>query len=231
MNHTPLRRAAEFRDGARDILPPLIAAAPIGLVYGAICASKGMTALETALMSGLVFAGGSQFAAAELWAPSPPLFAIALSTLMINARHVLMGASLARKARFGAATPLAAFFMADENWALAERRAAARGLTLAYWFGMAAPFWLNWLGFTTLGSAAGALLGDPARLGADFAFTALIIGLVAGFWKGRATGVTVAVSGVTAALVWRFVGSPWHVLAGAAAGMAAAAALVRSAAR
>ena len=227
----PSSTAAEFRDGARDILPPLLAAIPIGLVYGAICAGKGMTPLETALASALVFAGGAQFAGAELWASPPPILALAISTLLINARHVLMGASLAPKARFGSATPLAAFFMADENWAMAERRAAQRRLTLAYWFGMATPFWLNWLVFTTLGARAGALLGDPARYGADFAFTALFIGLVAGFWKGRATGVTVAAACVTAALVHRFLGSPWHVLAGVFAGMAAAAALVRKAPR
>lgn len=223
--------AAEFREGARDILPPLLAAIPIALVYGAICAGKGMTPLETALTSAFVFAGGAQFAAAELWASPPPIAALAISTLLINARHVLLGASIAPKARFGAATPFAAFFMADENWAMAERRAAQRRLTLAYWFGMAAPFWLNWLLFTTLGASAGALLGDPSRFGADFAFTALFIGLVAGFWKGRSTGVTVAAAGLAAALAHRFLGSPWHVLAGAFAGMAAAAALVRGPSR
>ncbi|MBK9081681.1 MAG: AzlC family ABC transporter permease [Rhizobiales bacterium] len=225
------RAAVEFRDGARDILPPLVAAIPIGLVYGAICAAKGMSVLEAALASALVFAGGAQFAATELWASPPPVLALALSTLLINARHVLMGASLKRKARFGAATPFVVFWMADENWALAERRAATRPVTLAYWLGMAAPFYVNWIAWTVVGAGAGALLGDPARFGADFAFTALFIGLVAGFWKGRSTGVTVAAAGVTAALVYRTLGSPWHVLGGAFAGMVAAAATTRGGVR
>lgn len=225
---TALSPFAEFRNGARDILPPLLAAIPVGLVYGAISAAKGMSVAETALMSALVFAGGAQFAATELWASPPPLFALALSTLLINARHVLMGASLAPKARFGRATPFVMFWLADENWALAERRAARGPLTLAYWLGMAIPFHLNWVVWAALGAGAGAVLGDPARYGADFAFTALFIGLVAGFWKGRGTGVTVAASAVVAALTHRFAGSPWHVLAGAFAGVATAAALVRS---
>ena len=225
------RAAAEFRDGARDILPPLIAAIPIGLVYGAICTAKGMSVVEAALASALVFAGGAQFAATELWASPPPVLALALSTLLINARHVLMGASLKPKARFGAATPFVVFWMADENWALAERRAARGPVTLAYWLGMAAPFYVNWITWTVVGAAGGALLGDPARFGADFAFTALFIGLVAGFWKGRSTGVTVAAAGVAAALVYRTLGSPWHVLAGAFAGMVAAAATTRGGTR
>ena len=44
-------------------------------------------------------------------------------------------------------------------------------------------------------AAAGSLLGDPRQIGADFAFTALFIGLIAGFWKGRATAITVAAEG------------------------------------
>jgi predicted branched-subunit amino acid permease len=50
----------------------------------------------------------------------------------------------------------------------------------------------------------------------------LIIGLIAGFNKGRITAATVAASGGTAALVYLTAGPPWHVLAGALTGIAAA---------
>jgi predicted branched-subunit amino acid permease len=116
------------------------------------------------------------------------------------------------------------FFMADENWAMAERRVAmGKTVTLAYWLGAIVPFYLSWVFFSVIGASAGTLLGDPRRIGADFAFTALFIGLVAGFWKGRSTAITVAAAGVAAALAYRVFGSPWHVLSGAAAGMTAAA--------
>jgi predicted branched-subunit amino acid permease len=75
---------------------------------------------------------------------------------------------------------------------------------------------------TTLGAVLGSFLGDPARLGADFAFTALFIGLVAGFGRSRVTLVTVGTSAAVAALVHHFVGTPWHVACGALAGIAAA---------
>ena len=105
---------------------------------------------------------------------------------------------------------------------MAERRATRRPLTTAYYFAMSVVFWANWNLWTTLGAIGGALLGDPKRIGADFAFTALFIGLVAGFWRGRSTALTVAASAVASALAYRFIGPPWHVAAGALSGIAAA---------
>lgn len=231
VDSSPPDTLADIRQGVIDILPPLVAAIPISLVYGAICAAKGMSVLETTLMSALVFAGGAQFAATELWATPAPVLALFLSTLLINARHVLMGASFRPKSNFGAWTPLAAFFMADENWAMAERRAAkGTQVSLAYWFAAIVPFYLSWVAFSGVGAAAGSFMGDPKALGADFAFTALFIGLVAGFWKGRSTAIVVVAAAAGAALAYRLAGSPWHVLAGAFCGVAAAALTVKESA-
>lgn len=216
---------AQARQGFIDIAPPMLACIPIALVYGAISATKGLSVAETALASAFVFAGGAQFAGVELWASPPPIFALFVSTLLINARHALMGLSLRPKTRWGRAWPFAVFFMADEIWAMAERRATRAPVTLAYWFGAAAPFYMCWVGFSALGAAAGSLLGDPKALGADFAFTALFIGLVAGFWRGRSTAVVVGAAALAAAFAYVTLGSPWHVLAGAIAGMAGAAAI------
>jgi 4-azaleucine resistance transporter AzlC len=214
----------EMIEGVRDILPPMIAAAPIGLLYGALAVGKGMTPLAASLSSFFIFAGGAQFAALELWRSPPPILAVVFSTLLINARHILMGASL--KAKLGRFAPFqrafGLFFMADENWAMAERRAAARPLTPAYFLAMSVVFWANWTLWSTLGAFAGAFLGDPRRIGADFAFTALFIGLVAGFWKGRSTAITVIASAVASALAYRLFGPPWHVAAGALSGILAA---------
>ncbi len=214
----------DIRRGLSDIWPAAVAAAPIGLLFGAVAASKGLSPLEVFLMSALVFAGGAQFAAIELWASPAPVAALVFSTLLINARHVLMGASLAPKLRgFGRWQKLLGlYYMADENWALAEKRAGTHRLTPAYWFAMVIPFVLGWLASSTLGAVIGAVLGDPKRLGADFAFTALFIALVAAFWKGRVTFWTVTAAGIASAITYRLAGPPWHVAAGAVAGLAAA---------
>lgn len=214
----------EFQDGVLTLMPAIVAAAPIALLYGAIATSKGLSPLEVALSSGLIFAGGAQLAAIELWRTPVPVATLILSTFLINARYILMSASLAPKV---AHLPfwgrlLGFHVLADENWALAEQRAATRPVTGAFFFGMGAVFWINWVLWSWAGTVVGPLFGDPRRFGADFAFTAIFIGLVAGFVTSRQAVIVVAASAAaaTAAFVW--LGSPWHVLAGAFAGMAAA---------
>lgn len=216
--------SATAREGVSDILPAMIAAVPIGLLFGALAVGKGLSVLEAGLMSILVFGGGSQFAALELWTYPVPVLALAFSTLLINARHTLMGASLVPKmGGFSLVQRLgAAWVLTDEAWALAERRALQRRITPAYWFAVAAMLPVAWIGSTFLGAWLGSFLGDPKRLGADFAFTALFIGLIAGLWKGRATAITVAASATASALAYVVAGPPWHVAAGAFAGIAAA---------
>lgn len=215
---------AEFREGLLELAPALIAAAPIALLYGAVATSKGLSPLETTLSSAMIFAGGAQLAAIELWRQPVPVAALILSTFLINARYILMSASIAPKV---AHLPLGGrllFFhaLADENWALAERRASTRRISGAYFFGMAGVFWINWVLATYLGTLVGPLLGDPRRFGADFAFTAIFIGLVAGFVTEARAALVVVASAATATLASLVLGSPWHVLAGALAGMATA---------
>jgi 4-azaleucine resistance transporter AzlC len=210
--------------GFGDILPPALAGIPIGLLIGAAAAAKGLSPLAVFVMSASMFAGSAQLAAIEQWSEPVPVIALAFGTLLINARHILMGASLTPKtAAFSAAQRFLGFFaMADENWALSERRAATVGLTPAYYFAMTVLFYVNYVVWCTIGASLGALMGDPRRFGADFALTALFIGLVAGLWRGRATAVTVVASGLCAAAVKVTAGAPWHVPAGAFAGIAAA---------
>jgi len=216
--------SSDIRAGIADIALAALAVIPICLLLGAVAAAKGLSPLEVTLMSVFVFAGGAQFAAIEQWTSPAPIAALAFGTLLINSRHILMGASLAPKT--GLFTPwqrlVGFFFMADENWAFAERRASRTSLTPAYWFGMSLMLYGSWVIGSTLGAIIGPMLGDPARLGADFAFSALFIGLVAGFWKGRITAVTIIASGLCAAAVKVTIGAPWHVPAGALAGILAA---------
>ncbi|HEX7126294.1 MAG TPA: AzlC family ABC transporter permease [Thermodesulfobacteriota bacterium] len=219
-----MNRRAEAREGLRDIAPVVVAAIPIGGLFGALSAARGLSVAEAGLMSVLVFAGGAQFAAVELWTYPVPVLALAFSTLLINARHVLMGASLTPKLEgFSWLQRLVGFYvLTDESWALAERRALTQPVRPGYWFPMAMMLPPAWIGSTVLGAWLGSFLGDPARLGADFAFTALFIGLVAAFWRGRVTGFTIAASGIASALTHVTAGPPWHVAAGAFAGIAAA---------
>ncbi len=63
---------------------------PFGFVLGAQAAAQHMKVWQVPLMTGVNFAGGSEFAAVGLWASPPPLLLIAMATLLINCRHILM---------------------------------------------------------------------------------------------------------------------------------------------
>lgn len=214
----------EFVEGLKAISPIIVAAMPIGLVFGAVAASKGLSPLEVTLMSAMVFAGGSQFVAMDIWTHPASWTALGFAALLVNIRHVLMGASIGRKME--AFKPwqkyLGVLVMADENWAMAEARATRHKLTPAFWAGLALLFYLNWVICSLVGALLGAFLGDPAVIGLDFAFPAVFIVLVMGFWKGPATGMVLAASAGAAILVHHFVPGAWYIAAGAAAGLAAA---------
>src|SRR5690606_13880274 len=159
------------------MLPAILAAAPFGLLVGALATAKGLSPLEAILMSALVFAGSAQFVALDLWTEPVSWVVIGLTTLLVNFRHVLMGASFA--GRLPTTTTggrgVAAFLMADETWAMAELKARQGGLTVAYYAGLGVTLYLNWILWTGVGAVAGAAIDDPARYGVDFAFTAIFI--------------------------------------------------------
>ena len=85
---------SEFLRGILDTLPVIIGLLPFALILGIQGGNKGMSALEMAMMTGLNFAGGSEFAAVGLWAQPLPILLIIGVTFMINIRHILMGAAL-----------------------------------------------------------------------------------------------------------------------------------------
>ncbi len=218
---------AELRAGVLAILPAVVAVIPFGLLLGALAAQKGLSPLEVIAMSALVFAGASQFVAVDIWTDPAPWVLLSFTALLVNSRHVLMGASLApRIVHLGRGQSLLVLFlMADEVWAMAEARARRRPLSLAYYLGMGGTLWVNWVVTTGLGATVGMVVADPAAYGFDFAFTAIFIGLLAGLWRGRATGAAIAVSAGVATVVYLLVPGPWYIAAGGIAGALAGAAM------
>jgi 4-azaleucine resistance transporter AzlC len=220
-------RSADFRRGVFDILPVLAAAVPIGLLWGTLAAGKGFTPFEAWLTSATVFAGAAQFVAVDMWRDPVPLLLIVVTTFIVNVRHLLMGASLQRHlgAFSGSGGLLAMFLMTDESWAFAERKVLAEPLRPAYYFGVALPMWLVWSSASLAGAIAGRSLGDPAVYGFDFAFSAMFIAILAGFWRGPRTGAVLAMSALAAALAKLVIPGAWYIVIGGGAGVLVAALL------
>lgn len=219
---------AEFLRGIKECSPMLIGLLPWALILGVQGGQKGMSWLEMLMMTGMNFAGGSEFAAVNLWAHPLPVLLIATVTFMINSRHILMGAALAPYIRH---LPLkkamaALFFMCDETWAMglaeAQKRKAA-GMTewfnLPFYMGCCFTLYTTWIGFAALGAAVGPMFGDVAAWGFGMAFPAVFLVLLRGMWKSFAAALPWLVSLTVAALTCLAVEGAWYVPAGTLAGL------------
>jgi 4-azaleucine resistance transporter AzlC len=226
---TPKSFASEFRAGFIDMAPMLLAYAPVAMLWGASAAGKGLSVLEAFLMSALVYAGASQFVAIDMWREPLPIFLMILTIFIVNLRHMLYAASISRHMGEikSSLHPFLIYVLTDEAWAIAERRALSGPLSLGYYAGVAVPLWPTWFIFSGVGAFLGKALGDPAVIGLDFAFAAMFISILMGFWKGPRTGAVVAVSGLVAVLAKIYISGGWYILLGGLAGVAAAALLHR----
>lgn len=214
---------SDFWLGTLHILPLLIGCIPFALIYGTNAALKGLSGLETGLMSLMVFAGSSQFVAVEIWRDPVPLLLIVATTAMVNIRHLLMSAALApAMGRFGPLRAYGAlFFLADEIWAIAMRRATEGRFTPAYYAGLFASFYLSWAFWGVVGHRLGAAVIDPARFGFDFAFTAVFIVILRGLWRGKASLAPLLASVSVAILAYAFLPGVWYIFLGGLSGILA----------
>jgi 4-azaleucine resistance transporter AzlC len=209
----------------------MIGFVPFALVLGAQASQKGLGTVEVPLMTGLNFAGGSEFAAIGLWTSPPHVLLLAAMTFLVNSRHLLMGAALApfiqhlpKRKAFPAL-----FFMCDESWAMgladARRRAAAgvcNAFSLPYYLGVSAGLYLTWVVATAAGAALGPRFGNVEAYGFDMAFPAVFLVLLRGMWKGARAARPWLVSLVVASVTYLVVPGAWYVAAGALSGVVSA---------
>jgi 4-azaleucine resistance transporter AzlC len=206
--------------GAQRSLPLALGVFVYGLVFGVLAQQAGLSLVEALLMSGLVFAGASQFVAVGLWATPLPVVTIVVATLIVNLRHLLMSAALSPW--FLCLPPPVAygslFFLNDESWALTMNELHVGKANGAFLLGSGLVMFVAWLAATVVGRLGGAAVGDPARWGGDFAFTAVFVALLVGQWKGKTDLVPWAVAGLVAVLAERLLGGTWYILLGGLAG-------------
>ena len=221
---------SQFWRGVRRAVPVLIAAAPFGMLFGAIAVKNGMTTFEAVLMSATVFAGASQMVGIELFGQHVSPALILMSIFAVNFRHVLYSASIGRHIEFGSAWKrnLAFFLMTDPQFAESEREVLERGrISWPWYLGMGTAIWVLWVVEAWIGALFGRLIADPHALGIDFLLPIYFLGLVLGFRKRPLWLPVVAASALGSVTAFHLVGSPWHVTIGAVAGVLVAAAMAR----
>lgn len=182
----------DFLTGMKTGLPIAFGYFPIAVAFGLLAKANGLPAITSILMSALVFAGASQFIAVNLWATGMGGGEIIITTFLVNMRHFLMSATLAR--RLGPQPPkvksLIAFGITDETFSLVAM-APEHNRSPAFVVGVNTAAYLGWV----LGTATGTMLVDglPVILQSSMglALYAMFIGLLVPGLKGSKANLAV----------------------------------------
>ncbi len=189
-----------LRPGIRAGLPLSPAVFLVAMTFG-VLAEPVMGSVAPIVMSIVVYAGSSQFAALAALAAGAAAPTAILGGLLMNLRFLAMGFAVAPsltgrpliRALKGQTVVDASFAIGNEG---AGRFDEPRLL------GSTIPQFVPWVGGTIAGVFAGSLLGDIEKLGLDAMFPAFFLALMAHEVRnGRAIAAALLAATVTLALI------------------------------
>jgi len=156
----------------------------LGFGFGILLSTAGYGVIWALIMSVAMYSGSMQYVAVSLMASSADLITVAITTLMVQARHLFYGISMIDKYRgIGKIKPYLMFAMTDETYSLvcSEPPAAAKANMKLYYFCVSIMDHSYWITGCVLGSVVGTLV--PFRSdGIDFVLTALFLTIVTEQW-------------------------------------------------
>ena len=206
--------------GFRQMVPIALFVLVFGAAFGLAALQQGLDTPWAVLMSSAVFAGAAQFAVLDLWGPQVPLLPLALTVFAINARHLLMGATLypwlrqlppAR--RYGVMA-----LASDSNWALAMQAMGRGQPGLGLLLGGGLALWVFWIVGTVLGTQVGSLIADARRWGLDMVMGCFLLAMVVGGEKNLRMLLIWVVAGGASIAAWHWLPENSHVVTGTLAG-------------
>lgn len=166
------------RNAFKSSLPVMAGYLVLGAGFGMMMKAAGYGAGWAFAMSLFIYAGSMQYAAVGLLSGEASLLSVALTTLMVNARHLFYGISMLEPYRkAGAARPYLIFALTDETYSLvcSGKRSIRESLLISLFDQV---YWVA-------GSTVGALLGGVVPFsteGVDFALTALFLTVFTQQW-------------------------------------------------
>jgi 4-azaleucine resistance transporter AzlC len=150
----------------------------LGVTFGLVVVHAGLAWWWTPLFSGLIFGGSLEFLLVVMVTAAAPLAAIALTSLLVQGRHVFYALSFPLHQVTGRVRRTYAMFaLIDEAYALTTTRAAGQ-FTSTRILAMQILMHASWVS----GGVAGELAGTSLHLhipALDFVFTALFVVLAA----------------------------------------------------
>lgn len=198
-----------FVRGVKTAFPIAIGYFPMAISFGVIAVQSGIPLLHTVLMSLIVYAGASQFMAANMLLLGVIGVEIVLATLVINLRHMVMGMSLMNKIkRFPQIYQLLlSLGITDETFALASLygdKAFKDGSPL-FLAGMMFFAYSSWVAGTLFGGMLAAVI--PASIGSSMsiALYAMFIGLLVPAVRDNIRTIWIALSSALLSLLFSLI--------------------------
>lgn len=164
-----------------DTLPVMTGYVFLGFGFGIIMQQNGYGVLWALAMSLFIYAGSMQYVGVGLLTGGVSLATAALTTLMVNARHLFYGISMIDAYKgAGKKKPYLIFALTDETYSLVSRKLPDGVERASYCFLVSAFDQCYWVAGSALGALAGQLPLDFT--GIDFALTALFVTIFVEQW-------------------------------------------------
>lgn len=181
----------------QDIALICLAAAMVGVSFGAIAVSSGLPVWLPIMLSALVFAGASQFVLVGIVASGGNLIGALVAALLVNARHLPFGFAVADLLGTGGKRILGAHLMIDESVAFALAQSDGQRRRAAYW-SVGIGLFVAWNAGVALGAVAGSAITDTDSFGLDAAFPAMLLALVCPSLRETRTRIAAALGALIA---------------------------------
>ena len=165
-------------------LPVMAGYLILGFGFGIIIKANGYSIALAAAMSIFIYAGSMQYVAIGLITGGASLITTALTTLMVNIRHLFYGVSMLEKyQQTGKAKPYLIFALTDETYSLVcgDLPNIAPEDRTHYELLVSLLNHLYWITGSVAGALAGSLIQFNSQ-GIDFALTALFLTVFTDQW-------------------------------------------------
>lgn len=171
-----------LRKAFLDTVPVMTGYLVLGIGFGILLLQNGYGFWWSLAMSVFIYAGSMQYLAVSLLSGGASLLTAALTTLMVNARHLFYGISMVEKYQgTGKKKPYLIFALTDETYSLVSTQAPQGADRHGYFFLVSLLDQCYWVAGCVLGSLLGSVL--PINFeGIDFALTALFVTVFVDQW-------------------------------------------------
>lgn len=195
MNNSAIRAAF------LDTVPVMTGYVFLGFGFGILLNQSGYGFLWALAMSLFVYAGSMQYMAISLLTSGAGLLTAALTTFVVNARHLFYGISMVDAYKdAGSKKPYLIFALTDETYSLVSRNQVPEGMHRhTYCFLISLFDQIYWVAGSILGSLAGSLLPINYE-GIEFVLTALFVTIFVDQWLSTKNHIP-AIIGVLSTVV------------------------------